>query len=219
MQKKFLLTGALLALSFNSAVWAQGPVGDEVVVSFNKPVQVGSHTLSAGEYTVRQLTSASNPRVLEFTSNHGTKLEATVTAIPIMQNTPPSETKVIFEEEGGGTPVLHRIWVQGKTYGYEFPGKAVAAPPAPTVALNLQASFEAPPPPVQAQVTPAPRREEPVVVAQAPPPPPPPPAPAPETPAPAPPPVVPATALGWGDILLAGLSLTGIGLFLYRRTA
>jgi hypothetical protein len=84
-------------------------------------VQVGSHSLPAGKYTIRQVTSASNPRVLEFTSNEGTKLDATVAAIPILQNTPPSKTRVILDNEGG-SPRLAKIWVQGKSYGYEFPG-------------------------------------------------------------------------------------------------
>src|SRR5947209_10994121 len=78
-------------------LFAQGPVGDEIKVNFDRPVQVGSKTLQPGNYTIRQVTSASNPRVLGFTSEDGNKLEATVTAIPIMQNTPPMETKAILQ--------------------------------------------------------------------------------------------------------------------------
>jgi hypothetical protein len=226
MQKNGFLTSAFLAFSFVGTAIAQGPVGDTVMVNFDRPVQVGSYTLGPGEYTVRQITSASNPRVLEFTSDHGTRLEATVTAIPIMQNTPPGETEVILQDEGGGAR-LHRIWVQGKTYGYEIPGQVAAAPRPST--LNLQARFDAAPAPVVAQAAPPPpAREEPPADAQTRLPEPPKsepqqiaeatPPPAPPEPPP-PPPAVPATALGWANLLLVGLSVATAGLFLYRRAA
>jgi len=213
-----------------TGVFAQGPAGDRVLVTFDRPVQVGSQTLPAGEYLVRQVTSASNPRVLEFTSDNGTKLDATVTAIPILQNNAPSETKVILENEGGGAR-LSRIWVQGKNYGYEFPGKTVAA--TPDQAIRLEARYDAPLPITrpataaevaqtqQAETTaPAPTpAPAPVVIAQAAPEP----APAPqppavtETPAPAPQPI-PATALGWVPMTFAGLSLAFFGLLLLWRS-
>ena len=75
-------------------VFGQGPAGDQVLVTFDRPVQVGSRTLAAGDYLVKQVTSVSNPRVLEFLTDNGKKLEATVSATPVLQNTPPSETKV-----------------------------------------------------------------------------------------------------------------------------
>jgi len=123
--KAFLLTTAL-GLVFTHPSFAQGPVGDEVIVTFDQTVQVGSHSLPAGKYTIRQVTSASNPRVLEFTSDNGTKLDATIAAVPILQNTPPSKTRVILDNEGGA-PRVSRIWVQGKSYGYEFPGNGNAS--------------------------------------------------------------------------------------------
>ena len=104
---------------------AQGPVGDRVMVTFDRTVQIGSQTLPAGEYTVREMTGTSNLRVLEFTSGNGTHLNATVTAISAPQNMPSSETKTILEDEVSGAR-LSRIWVQGKDYGYEFPGRTPA---------------------------------------------------------------------------------------------
>src|ERR1051326_2019382 len=101
MQYKALFFTTALGLVFSHTSFGQGPVGDEVMVTFDQTVQVGSHALPAGKYTIRQVTSASNPRVLEFTSDNGTKLEATVAAVPILQNTPPSKTRVILDNEGG----------------------------------------------------------------------------------------------------------------------
>jgi hypothetical protein len=166
--KAFLLTTAF-SLVFSHTSFAQGPVGDEVMVTFDQTVQVGSHSLPAGKYTIRQVTSASNPRVLEFTSRNGTKLDATVAAVPILQNTPPSKTRVIVDNEGG-IPRLSRIWVQGKSYGYEFPGHGNVG-----VANNaaLQGTFVAQaapaPAPVAQERTPAPA-PAPAPVAQTPPP-------------------------------------------------
>src|SRR5689334_7017556 len=98
--KSFILTTAF-GLVFNAISSGQGPVGDEVMVTFDQAVQVGSRSLPAGKYTIRQVTSASNPRILEFTSENGTKLDATVAAVPVLQNTPPSKTRVILDNEGG----------------------------------------------------------------------------------------------------------------------
>jgi hypothetical protein len=244
--RTFLLTTAL-AVVFSHTSFGQGPVGDEVMVTFDQSVQVGSHSLPAGKYTIRQVTSASNPRVLEFTSDNGTKLDATVAAIPVLQNTPTSKTRVILDNEGGA-PRLARIWVQGKSYGYEFPGKGKSSATAGTV--NLQGTFVAQAaPPASPQVvqdrtpeparTPAPlpvaesspRPADNAVIAQN--------RPA-ETPAAAPQSPdqnaaspdaslkpsdaaenpagnVPTTALGWMQIVLLGMGLASAGSFLYWR--
>jgi len=212
---------------------AQGPVGDEIKVTFDRPVQVGSQNLPAGDYRIRQVTSASNPRVLEFTNENGGKLEATVTAIPVLQNTPPMETKAILQDEGGGAR-LSRIWVQGKSYGYAFPGSAMSASQTATAQAHMTGSYngaaaaattpaaenttaadrsaETPATPAPA-ATPAPTPAPP---AAAEPTPAPTPAPAAETPAPAPTPEVPATGLGWAEVTMAGLMMAASGLVLFK---
>lgn len=239
----FLSTFFAIALAALTPIaFSQGPVGDEVQVTFDRAVQVGSHTLPAGDYTVRQVTSASNPRVLEFTSNHGTKLDATVTAIPMLQNTPPTQTKVILDNEGS-SPRLTRIWVQGKSYGYEFPGESSSAKQG-TSAINLEGRFtsaavsaqnaepEAPAPvatvspvqskntvvaqqrPVETPAADAPQPREQPSVSQAPAAPP---AQEAVTAQAQPTPDIPATALGWVQIALFGLATTGTGVFLLWR--
>jgi hypothetical protein len=244
--KGFFLTTAL-ALVFTHTSFGQGPVGDEVMVTFDQTVQVGSHSLPAGKYTIRQITSASNPRVLEFTSNYGTNLHATVAAVPILQNTPTSKTRVILDNEGG-TLRLARIWVQGKTYGYEFPGRSNSSAASNTVGLEGTFVAQAAPPAAVAEErapapapTPAPVAQstppaDNAVIAQNRPPA--------DTPAPAAPQTqttqapssqsadqpaassdtaqnrtreVPATALGWMPLTLFGITLASAGAFLYRR--
>ena len=226
---------AVLSSALAFGAFAQGPVADQFKVTFDRAVQVGSQTLPAGDYTVDQVTSASNPRVLEFKTDDDNKLVATVTAIPVMQNTPPSATKVILQDEGG-VPRISRIWVQGKTYGYEFPGSPMPASPTSAASAQLTGSYsgtaattvasadrtaETPaatptptPPAATNEVTPTPA-----------------PTPAPDTtpersadtatptPAPEPTPEVPATSLGWVEVVAAGLTMTAAGLLLHKFEA
>jgi len=238
-QLSFGIIAGIAVAALSHVAVAQGPVGDVVELKLDRDAMVGSHSLSPGEYTIRQITSAGNPRVLEFTKDSGTRLVATVTAIPVMQNIPPQETKIDFDDEAGGTSRIRRIWVQGKTYGYEFPregaasttgssnqqavlsGRFQAAPaPQPEVARNEPAPQPTPEPQRAPEPTPTPT--------PAPEPTPPSPTPAPsaeeQTPAPAPAetpstPAVPATALGWGEFVALGMMMGVVGVLLYRKTA
>jgi len=227
--KRLKPTVMVVSSLFAVSMFAQGPVGDEIKVKFDRPVQVGSQTLPAGDYTVRQVTSASNPRVLEFKTQEDNKLVATVTAIPVLLNTPPSDTRVVLEDEGGGAR-LSRILVQGKTYGYGFPGSALPASQATTAttaSAQLSGAYERAAEPVatanRAVETPAPPAETPVAATPAPAPAPVAETPAPQpatdtaTPAPATTPDVPATGLGWAEVLATGLAMAVTGLVLSRR--
>ena len=60
-----------------------------------------------------------------------------MTAIPLLQNTPPSDTKVMFENEGGSTRIA-KILVQGKEYGYEFPKEYSFSQPAVPAEIMLR---------------------------------------------------------------------------------
>jgi hypothetical protein len=200
----FPLTVAAISLGLSCAALAQGPAVEQFRINFDRPFLVGSYKLPAGEYLIRQIYSDSNPRVLQFLKSDGTHLEATVTAYPIMQNTPPSETTAIVKDEGGGAR-LSRIWVQGSTYGYGFTGEA---PPPNPVTARITGTFT--PNVTTAAAPPPPPEPEPEAPAPAPPPE--------EAPAPAPAPApMPVTALGWADLAMLGTILTMAGLALYWR--
>jgi hypothetical protein len=114
----------VIALLFPGiCLFAQHPISDKVVVTFAKPVMVGETRIEPGEYTIRQLNSAANPRVLEFSSDRGTKLQATAMTIPVLDNLNTKKTTVLVYE-GATADRLHRIWIEGKSYGYEFPEPA-----------------------------------------------------------------------------------------------
>jgi hypothetical protein len=229
-------------LIIGSTLFAQEPISDKLVVTFSKPVMIGDQRIEAGEYTIRQLSSAANPRILEFSTDNGTKLQATAMAIPVLDNLNTKRT-VVEAYEGPTAYQLHRIWVEGKSYGYEFPAPGgsretelaqsrrmtirgtytperqvaqAAPPPAPTESATTPAEPQQQPPPPRRDPEPAPpapqREPEPAPVPQSEPPPPAPPAEARQTETPP----MPATATNWYTIALAGVLLLGLGLTLER---
>ncbi len=231
LDRNFIHT-ALLFVAIVPTVVAQGAGGDPFTVKFDRSVQIGSQTLPSGTYTVRQVTSAAKSHVLEFSSD-STKLETTFTEIPSVQSTAPTETKAVLEDEGDGAR-LSRIWVQGKNYGYEFPGKTV--PVTEPAAVSSQTRADTPQNYVR-QATPSELAEVPTAETPAPTPAalqaqaqpqPEPITAAPQNPAPVvaqttPEPVtntqpIPATALGWASILFAGLTVGAAGWFLFLRS-
>lgn len=120
----------LLTISLQS----QGPISDTLIVDFPNQVIVGGERLEAGQYHIRQVPSASNPRILEFSSENGTALEVTVTASPILDNQNVNKSTVVLENRGG-TSYLSKIWVEGKSYGYQF-----AVPDSPPAAAGAKAT-------------------------------------------------------------------------------
>jgi hypothetical protein len=219
---------------------AQGPISDTIKVTFPNPVIVAGERVPAGEYTIRQVDSASNPRLLEFASEDGTRHELVASAMPAADQLVRRDTSVILEQRGDDY-YLRQIWIEGKDYGYEFAPspderstevaaadrltlaatyvpepaeRAEVIPPAPTPAPEERVEVTPPPPA-------APEPEEraqvtpPPVVEQ--PSPAPTPAPAPAAPEPREAEPLPATAAHWAGMLLAGFGLTAAGLVLRRR--
>jgi hypothetical protein len=214
MNLRIISSGFLFLLACITAP-AQGPIHDRINVTFSQPVVVGDKTLPPGEYTIRQLESANNVRLLEFSSENGTRVEATAATFATLDNLTRQETKVVLQQRGGNQYV-HQVWLQGKSYGYELVPGNVPAVTAQNQQMRMTATYQAPP-------APEPRQE----IAQAKPQPPPEPAPAPEAapapapaPEPAPPPepapaapapAMPDTAAGWPAMIAAGLLLSAAG--------
>jgi len=110
----------MLWLALSVVTFGQGPISDRLEITLPNTTWVGSQTLAAGKYKIRQLPTASNPRLLEFSSDNGTKLEAAVTTIATIDNNLTRETTVIVKQSGDNH-YLSQVWVAGKTYGYEIP--------------------------------------------------------------------------------------------------
>lgn len=166
---------AVLLVITALTAFGQGPINDRLVVTLPHTTWVGTQSLPAGEYTIRQLPTASNPRLLEFSSDNGTKLEATVTAIASINNNNVRDTSVILEQKGGQY-FLKNVWIQGKTYGYEIPVNDRQQQAGGTAErVTLTASFT----PSPTQVAAAQPPQQPVAESTGTPAPPPTPAPAP----------------------------------------
>lgn len=152
---KALKTLALPALA--ACALAQGPITDKVTVNFANPVTVAGTTLAPGEYTIRQMPSNSNPRVLEFSSDDGKKIEVTATAFATLSNMTRHPTSVILKQRGGNYQI-HQVWIGGKNYGYEFVPDDTGAAGDTLTGLQMRASYQANPP-VVAQATPPPETQ------------------------------------------------------------
>lgn len=223
MSLRAFSSGVLFLLAVALAP-AQGPIHDKLTVTFSQPVVVGDKTLPPGEYTIRQLESANNPRLLEFSSENGMRVEATASAFATLDNSTSKETKVVLERRGGNQYVK-QVWLRGKDYGYELVPGEVPAVTAQNQQMRMTATYQAP------QPAPEPRQEIAQAAPPAPAPPParepePAPAPAPEAaPAPAPEPApapaaptppMPDTAAGWPAMMIAGFMLTAAGTIVRR---
>jgi hypothetical protein len=217
---------------FALSALAQGPMYDKVTVNLPYAVTVNGTVLQPGEYVIRQHEDPAGSRVLHFFNEGGMKLETTAMAIPTLDNRTPEHTKLILDHVGDNY-YLHKIWVQGKDYGYEFPlprdirqremeRNAPATVVAQTTEQKSEATTVAQNETVKeearteiAQAAPAPTPE---------PTPAPAPAPAPEVreqaeQAPAPEPTMPHTATNWFSLAIGGALLAASGLALRQARA
>jgi len=135
-----LAVRALLSVTAAAMAFGQGPISDHLVVTLPNTTWVGTQSLPAGKYTIRQLPTASNPRLLEFSSESGTKLEASITTIASINNNNVRETSVVLEQRGGQY-FLKNVWIEGKTYGYEIPVNDRQQVAGRTEKVTLTANF------------------------------------------------------------------------------
>ena len=96
------------------------PMYDRIHVNLPYTVTMQNKTLQPGDYTIQQLPSAGDSRVLLFYSNDGMKFETSAMTIPTLDNKTPSDTRLILNHVGEDF-YISKIWVQGKDYGYELP--------------------------------------------------------------------------------------------------
>jgi len=101
------------------AMWAQ-PMYDRIHVNLPYTITLQNKTLQPGDYTIQQLPSSGDSRVLLFYSNDGMKFETSAMTIPTLDNKTPSDTKLVLNQVGNDY-YISKIWVQGKDYGYELP--------------------------------------------------------------------------------------------------
>jgi len=89
--------------------------------TFSGPVQIPGHTLAAGTYMFKLADSPSNRHIVQVFSKDGSKIYATILAIPDQRLNASDKPVVMFRETTAGTPSAVRAWFYpGNTIGDEF---------------------------------------------------------------------------------------------------
>lgn len=111
-----LATGAWMA----PRAFAQQPHFDFVHISLPYSVSLGGdRTLPAGTYLIQELRSE-DPTVLLFYSGNGMKFEISALATKTLDPNTARSTEVTLRQIGDNY-YLDKLWIQGKSFGFEFP--------------------------------------------------------------------------------------------------
>jgi hypothetical protein len=89
--------------------------------TFSGPVRLPGVTLPAGTYMFKLAESPSNRHIVQVFNKDGSKIYATILAIPDQRLDPTDKPIVMFRETPAGTPAAVRAWFYpGNTIGDEF---------------------------------------------------------------------------------------------------
>jgi hypothetical protein len=95
------------------------PMDDKVTVTMPYTTTIGHKTLAPGDYVIRRMPSPGGSRVLLVYSDEGMKFETSAMTIPVLDQNVARDTKVILSKVGDDY-YYDKVWVQGKSYGYQF---------------------------------------------------------------------------------------------------
>jgi LPXTG-motif cell wall-anchored protein len=116
------LLGATFSPSARADDWDR-----KTVVKFSGPVEIpgvhlkGFGVLPAGTYVFKILDSQSNRHIVQIFNEDGTKVYATVLAIPNYRLKATDKTVITFSERPAGQPEALRAWFYpGRNWGEEF---------------------------------------------------------------------------------------------------
>ena len=91
------------------------------VMTFDAPVQVPGRILQPGTYVFELYNSNADRQRVEIFNQDETQLLGTMITVPNYRETPPTRTKVTFEERAaGGPPAIHTWFYPGENYGRFF---------------------------------------------------------------------------------------------------
>jgi hypothetical protein len=92
---------------------------DKVTVTMPYTTIIGNKTLEPGDYVIKRMSSPGGSRVLLVYSDDGMKFETSAMTIPVYDQNVARDTKVILSKVGNDY-YYDKVWVQGKSYGYQF---------------------------------------------------------------------------------------------------
>jgi hypothetical protein len=96
------------------------PMYDRIHVNLPYKIMLGEKTLEPGDYTIQRLPDNGGARILLFYTDNGLKFETSVMTIPALDPDTAKQTRLVLDHVGEDY-YIHKIWVEGKDYGYELP--------------------------------------------------------------------------------------------------
>jgi hypothetical protein len=167
---------SLAGLVSVSTANAQTNANNRTTLTFSQPVEVPGQVLPAGTYTFELNDSQMNRHVVQIYNQDGTKLLATVLAVPDYRLKATSQTVIRFKEVAPGQPEAIRAWfypghtvgdelVYSKTRAHELAATSNVVVPATDDAIYVAPKVETMTAAPLVAVTPA-RTEEPITTIQ-----------------------------------------------------
>jgi hypothetical protein len=89
---------------------------NRILVNLPHPALVQDAILEPGRYELREVS----PNLIQIFRNDVMRAEAAVQAISMEDNRPADETLIVFRAFGRDQYYVDRIWVQGRSIGYDF---------------------------------------------------------------------------------------------------
>jgi len=139
-RKLLLVVMAVAAVTFSVGVQGQGLI-DGIKVTLPQPVTVGDKVLEPGEYEIRRPSSANRDILQIFNKDKMVYETNALTVATGPDDKDPKETKVVLYHIGDAY-YFDKIWMEDKSYGWEFPLPERARALQRENALNVPARYE-----------------------------------------------------------------------------
>ena len=118
---KHLVLLSVIALATALAPSLAADAANQITrVTFSGPVEIPGQVLSAGTYQFKVL-DFNEPDIVQIMNQDGTKVDATLLAIPDYRLKPTGKSVITFSERPSSSPEALRAWFYpGDNYGHEF---------------------------------------------------------------------------------------------------
>jgi hypothetical protein len=121
-----VIAAACAAVLFTPALSTAQPADRTTYVTFSGPVSIPGATLPAGTYTFRIADSPANRHIVQILDRDGSKVFATLLAVPAERPQPSGEPVITFKETPSDRPPAVRYWY----YAGEKDGNELVYPKA-----------------------------------------------------------------------------------------
>lgn len=119
MKIRNLVLASVAAIGMAVTASAQQPYFDFVHITLPYAANLGDKTLPPGDYLIQELRSE-DPTVLLFYNGNGMKFEVSALTSKTLEPNTARSTNLTLRQVGE-TYYLDKLWIQGKSFGFEFP--------------------------------------------------------------------------------------------------